>query len=237
MTLRTRLLPGLLLPLLLLVAAAVAPTPAAAAPVPRGEALARALEARRLSKVSFEATPLPDVVRWLRLATGWNIVVKQGALAKAGIDPADVVTTLTLEDVSVAQVLSLVLEPHGLGVVVRDNVIFVTTRQDALGRPVTHLYAISHLTWTKIDFIAPDIDLRPSDFVPADDFEPERVDENDPLTSGDAVAELVRELVRPGDWDSEGWSIRATDRYLVVRAPRSVHAEILRALRMIESLK
>jgi hypothetical protein len=222
---------------LLLLPAFVFAGPAEAAPGARGAGLARALEARRINQVTFDAAPLPDVVRWLRVATGYNIVIRQAALLKAGIDPADVTTTLTLADVSAATVLRLVLEPHGLGFVVKDNLILITTRQDALGRPVTGLYAISHLTWTKTDFFAPDINLRPSDFVPAEEYEPERIDESDPLTTGDAVAELVRELVRPGDWDSEGWSIRATDRYLVIRAPREVHARIPGILARIAAMK
>ena len=41
----------------------------------------------------------------------------------------------------------------------------------------------------------------------------------------------------PGEWDNDGWAIRATDRYLVIRAPASVQAQVDRALAQIASLK
>ncbi|MHC5011621.1 MAG: hypothetical protein ACYTG6_11850 [Planctomycetota bacterium] len=210
---------------------------ALAGPNARDAALLRSLETRRLSKVEFQDHSLQDVVKWLRIATGHNILVKQVPIAKAGIDVDDIRFTIQLQDVTAGQVLRLLLEPEGLAVQVKGNIVFVTTRQDALGRPITRLYGISHITYVKTDFIAPEINLRPSDFTPAEEYVPEEIVEDDPLTSGDAVADLVRELVSPEDWDNDGWSIRATDRYLVIRAPASVHAQVLRALDIIASLK
>ena len=211
--------------------------PAAAGQAERAAALVNKLKTQRLENVKFEEASLKDVIAWLRIATGANFAIKHKALAKAGIDSADIQATLTLERVSPATILHLVLEPHDLAVQVKGNVVYVTTRADAMGRPVTRIYAISHITWTKVDFIAPDINLNPSGFTPVDDYEPERIVEDDPLNSGDAVAELLRDLVEPGEWDNDGWAIRATDRYLVIRAPRSVQAKINRALAIIASLK
>ena len=195
------------------------------------------IQKRRIRNATFEEATLQDFVKWLRLATGHNVVIRRLALAKAGIDLEDIRITMTLEDVTVAHLLKLALEPYDLAPLVKGNVLYVTTRADALGRPVTRLYAISHITWTKTDFIAPEINLRPSDYSPADDYEPERIVEDDPLNSGDAVADLLQEIVAPGEWDNEGWGIRATDRYLVVKAPRAIQAQVDRALRIIASLK
>lgn len=216
---------------------APASSKAPVAPKARQATLLRKLETRRLKNVRFEEVTLPDLVRWLRTATGQNFVIKHRALAKADIDPEDIRITLTLDDVTVATLLKLALEPYDLAAQVKGNVVYVTSRVDALGKPVTHLYWIAHITWTKVDFIAPEINLRPSDYAPADEYEPERIVEDDPLSSGDAVAELLQELVAPGEWDNEGWSVRATDRYLVVRAPKAIHAKVDRALGMIASLK
>ena len=232
-----RLLPIALLLLLASGILGASAAPAVAGPGGRAAALARKLKTQRLENVRFEDASLDDVLRWLRIATGANFVVKRTALAKAGSEPADVRATLILERVTPATPLHLVLEPHDLAATVKGNVVYVTTRADALGRPVTRIYAISHITWTKVDFIAPDINLRPSNWTPIDEYEPERVVEDDPLNSGDAVAELLQDLVAPGEWDNDGWSIRATDRYLVVRAPKSVHAKVNGALAQIASLK
>lgn len=216
---------------------ALSVAPAAAGPAQRAAALANKLKTQRLENVQFKETSLKGVLAWLRIATGANFAIKHKALAKAGIDPADILATLTLERVSPATILHLVLEPHDLAAQVKGNVVYITTRADAMGRSVTRIYAISHITWTKTDFFAPEINLNPSGFTPIEDYEPERIVEDDPLNSGDAVAELLQEIVEPGEWDNDGWSVRATDRYLVVRAPRSVHAKVDRALGVIASLK
>jgi hypothetical protein len=230
-----------LLPLALLVALVMAWPAAVEARAGESErrqaALGHELRTRRLSHVAFEGLELRQVLQWLRVATGFNLVIKPVPLAQADIDVDEIVIDLELDDVTIAQVLDLVLEPHGLAWQVKGNVVYVTTYADALGRPVTRLFAISHITYTKTDFIAPDINLHPSDFTPVEEHEPERPVEDDPLTSGDAVAELVQELVFPGQWDEQGWTIRATDRYLVVRAPLVVQREVEKALALIASIK
>jgi hypothetical protein len=230
-----RLVPAVLLAALAAFACGTAP--AEAGPRARDAQLLHLLKSRRLGQVTFQEATLEEVVRWMRIATGQNVVIRHAPIAKAGIDLDAVRITLTLEDVTPWQVLRLVLEPHGLAATVDGNVLWITSHKDSLGRPVTRLYAISHITYQKRDFIAPDINLRPSDFVPAEEYEPEVIDERDPLTSGDAVADLLRDLVRPGEWDEEGWLLRATDRYLVVRCPASVHVEVERALVTIAALK
>jgi hypothetical protein len=203
----------------------------------RAAALAARLRAQRLQSATFDAIGLPELLKWLRVATGRNFVLDRAALARADIEPDEVTFTAQLEDVSVATLLRLALEPRGLAAVVRGNVVVVTTHAASLGKPVTRMYGIQHITWTKVDFIAPDINLRPSDYTPLEEYEPERVVEDDPLATGDAVAELLQELVARGEWDNEGWRISATDRYLVIRAPRTVHARIPAALAVIAGMK
>lgn len=203
----------------------------------RDAALVKKLRTQRIQEARFDAVPLPDFLEWLRAATGHNFVFDRKALKKEGVDVKAITFTADLEDVTVATLLGLALEPHELAALVRGNVVRVTTRAASLGKPITRIYGISHITWTKVDFIGPDMNLRPSDFTPIVEYEPERVVEDDPLDTGDAVAELLQQLVMPREWDTDGWSLRATDRYLVVRAPPVVHARIPAALARIASLK
>jgi hypothetical protein len=207
-----------------------------ASSIPRGAALVEALKTKRLKRVEFKELALKDLVTWMRTATGWNFVVNHSALTKADIDASALSFTADFEDLAVGTLLDVLLEPVGMALRVHDNIVFLTSKADALGRPITRLYGISHITWTKIDFIAPDMQLLPSN-APVEDYEPEVVDESDPLASGDAVVELVKDLVAAGQWETDGWSIRATNQYMVVRAPASVHALIPRALDTIASLK
>jgi hypothetical protein len=218
-------------PLLPLAASA----PAVAGDAERAAVLAKALETRRLKNVKFEGTKLEDVLKFLRVATGFNFVVKRDVLAKAGVDVEQVKANLVLDDVSVATVLSLVLEPHGLATKVEGNVVFVTTKADALGKPVTVLHPISHITWQKTNFHGRKIDLHPSDYTPEEEPE-ETLVEDDPLTDPAYVVELVKTIV-DAPWDTEGWSIAATKTILTCRAPRAVQVRVMRALVLIASMK
>ena len=203
---------------------------------PRGPALVAALKTKRLKRVEFKELSLKDLTNWLRIATGWNVLPNHAALAKAGIDATALSFTADFEYLSVATLLDVLLEPLEMAVRVHENLIFLTTKADAQGRLITRVYGISHITWQKIDFIAPQVHLNPSGAI-ADEYEPEVVDESDPLANGEAVAELLKDIVAPGEWDSEGWSMRATNTYVVIRAPVAVHAKIPGALDTISSLK
>ena len=233
-----RRLPLLLTLIAVLGLAAVASPLAFGGPSAKDRGLLLALKSQRLASVQFEEAGLKDVVTWLRVATGKNILIRQHALAKAGVEWQDLTFTVELTNVSVLTFLSdVVARPHDMAVKVKGNIVFLTSKADAHGRPVTRMYAISHITWTKTDFIAPPINLNPSGFT-EEEYEPEVVVEDDPLNSGDAVAELVKEIVLPAAWaENDEWNIRASDRYLVIRAPAAVHARIPRALAIIASMK
>jgi hypothetical protein len=224
----------LLLPVALLVA--VAAPPAAGSPA-KDAALLKAIKAQRLSRVEFKENDLQSVLKWLRVATGRNFHLKIGALAKAGIDWESIRYTVSFDDVTVAALLEVLLDPHEMAWVVKDNIVFVTSKADSYGKPFTRMYAIAHITWQKIDFIAPEINLNPSGFV-GEDYEPEVLVENDPLATGDAVAEVLKEIVLPEAWSAnDDWTIRATDTYLVIRAPKSVHDLVPGALDKIAAMK
>jgi hypothetical protein len=215
-------------------AASALPCAASAAPT-RAEEIAAALRTRRIASVVLEDTSLDDLAKFLRTATGFDFHVRRDVIGKAGIDLDGIRFRATLEDVVVADLLKLLLPPQGLGAVVRGSVVQLTTRADALGKPVTRLYDVTHLTWKLTDFAAPSLDLRPSGFEAVDEVEPEVVRE-DPLAEPENVLELVKQLVDV-DWTTEGWSIAVTARMLVVRAPASVQAKVARALAQVAAFK
>lgn len=204
----------------------------------KARALTLQLKKQRLSKVQFKETSLKDVVKWLRIATSKNIVIKRAPLAKAGVEWEDITYTVSLEKVSVWTFMEEVIaKPHDMALKVSGNILFLTSKADSYGKPITRMYAISHITWTKVDFIGPNINLKPSGFT-EDEYEPEVIVEDDPLNSGDAVAELLREILVPKLWEAnDGWNIRATNRYLVIRAPKAVHAYVPRTLSKIAAMK
>ncbi len=226
--------------LVLLLVAALLPLSFAAAPAvadeaARAAALAQAVKTRKVKNVKFENASLDDLLKWLKVATSFNYVVKRDVLQKANVEIDSVKATLVLDDVTIATILDLVLEPHGLVWACEGNIVFVTTKADALGKPVFAIYPISHITWQKVDFHGPRIDLTPSDYKPEED--PEEVPvEDDPLTNPDYVVELVKQMVDE-PWDTEGWSLKATKTILTCRAPRPVQAEVAKAISVIAALK
>jgi hypothetical protein len=217
--------------------AAAAPTTTAAVSIPRGAALQEALKTRRVKNVKWTEMSLKDMVTWLRVATGWNFIVNHAELGKANIDVSTLAFDIELADVSIATLLEVTLQPHGMAVRIQDNLVWITSKADSLGKLMTRVYGISHITWQKIDFAAPDINLLPSGYTPPDEYVPETLVEDDPLLTGDAVADLVKEIVAPGEWETEGWAIKATKTYLSIRAPAAVHAKIPRAIAVVASLK
>jgi len=214
-------------------AGTVSAPPAAAGPAERAAALAQSLRTKRISSLSLEKASLDDLVRYLRVATGFNFHVRREVITKAGIDLDGLSFTLALEDVTVASLLELVLPPNGLAAVVRGNIVHVTTKADALGPPIARLYPITHLTWRLTDFIAPSLDLHPSGWTGSEE-ETEVVREDG--LDAEGIAALVREQVTV-DWAQEGWGITANARFLVVRAPRSVHDQVAAALARIEAFR
>lgn len=204
----------------------------------KGAALMAKLKQLRLKNVDFKEQPLTGVVKWLRVATGLNFHIKRAVLAKAGIELEDIVVTAKLADVKVSTFLGIVLEEHELGVKVKGNVVYITTKKDTYGKPISKMYTISHITWTKMDFIGPEIDLRPSGASFDDEYEPERIVEDDPLDNGDAVIELIKEITGSSLWDeNDDWSLSGTDKYIVVKAPKSMQTKVNKALVAIASMK
>jgi hypothetical protein len=219
-----------------LVVAAVAGAPSASADARKDAALEAAVRVKRIPQVRFADTSLAEAAKWLQVATGWNVVVRTAVIEKAGIDLSAVRYKLELADVTVAGLLRVMLEPHGLVWKVEGNIVHVTTKADAQGKPVMVLYPISHLTWTKMNFRGPDIDLHPSGFTVSDDAAEEEEDETDPFRDPQHVADLVKEMV-DATWTEEGWSLTATKQWLMVKAPRSVQRQVARALAQMAALK
>ena len=97
-----RLLAGLALTALSLGGVAT-PVHAGDVPTARDHAIVQAMKTKRVGKVDFKEKSLKDFATWLRVVTGWNVLVSQTALAKASIDPAAVTFSVELDNVTVAR--------------------------------------------------------------------------------------------------------------------------------------
>src|SRR4051812_40262593 len=88
----------------------------AQAPATKTPTAAEDILAKPMPEVNFNATPLGNVIDFLRDVTGANIAVEWKVLEKAGVKKATPVT-VRVKDVTVAKALELVLSEAGGGTV------------------------------------------------------------------------------------------------------------------------
>ena len=221
--------------------AAVAALPAAAGPkdktskAPKAKAstnasnarsVANVLETRRLS-VKLEKATLKQFVDYVRAATGLNIVVNKARIDKDGGDVESIEITLDVKDVKVSDALKLALQPHDLGMTVKGNVLLITSKKDARGKPVLKIYSVAHLLVQIRDFPAPDVNIYPSNYEPPEPPEPEV---QQTYESSEELAELIRQFTGRETWEDEGVNLTVFRKHLFIRTYPKVHTEIARFL-------
>jgi len=214
-------------------AVAARPAVSGAARAEQPRSIANLLATRRLT-VDFEDLTLEKVVAYLRTATGMNIVLDKARLEKEGLDPEGLTVTIQLRDVTVREFFGLALEPLGLAFKIQGNVLLLTTRKAARGKPVLRLYDVSELVMVVRDFPGPDINIHPSNYEPPDTPEPEMVQA---VESTEELADMIRRFCGEDTWDEEGVSIYPFRRHLFIRTYPEVHEEIARFLAAVGGLR
>jgi hypothetical protein len=197
------------------------------------KALLNTLQTRRIS-VKFEKATLDQFVRYVRLAAGINIVVRKDRIERDGGDPDAIEITLKVNDVRLIDVLRLGLETQDLGLAVRGNVLLITSKRDARGKPVLVVYDVADILIPIRDFPGPDINVYPSSYEPPEPPEPEV---SRSVESADELAELVRQFTGRDTWDDEGVSVQVFRRHLFIRQYPAVHREISRFLVAVRGLR
>ncbi len=119
----------------------------AAAPTPPPAALGEEKIRQALTMpatIEFIETPLADVVAFLKDAYNIPIEVEAAALDEVGLSP-DVPVTRNLHEVSLRTALRVILRDLGLTYLVDDEVLLITTQEEAAQRPVTRVYPVTPL--------------------------------------------------------------------------------------------
>ena len=116
-----------------------------------------------LPNTVMHAVPMRDAVQYLRNMTGANIFVNWNALQGAGI--ANITPmTLHLRNVSMRKILSVMLQEASPGAALVDyvsqNVLTITTRQEANTHLITKVYPVGDLVMTVPNFTAPTFNLQ-----------------------------------------------------------------------------
>ncbi|HEX5138979.1 MAG TPA: hypothetical protein VFY93_18565 [Planctomycetota bacterium] len=210
-------------------APAKAAAPAAADPggrAEKAEAIVNLLQSRRLT-VKFEKATLDEFVGHLRAATGINIFVHKTRMAKDGVDPEGIRIDLEVKNVSAGDLLKLAFAGMDVGFRIEGNILFVTSKKDARGKPVLRIYSVAHLLVPIRDFPGRDMNVYPSNYEPPEPPEPEVVQTYE---SSEQLAELVREFTGQGTWEDEGVRITVFRNHLFIRTYPAVHVQIQRFL-------
>jgi len=114
-----------------------------------------------------------------------------------------------------------------LGLKIQGNVLIITSRKDALGKPVLRVYSVAHLLVPLRDFPGQEMNLYPSGYERPEPPEPEVVQT---WESSEELAELIREFTGKDTWEDEGVRISVFRHHLFIRTYPGVHAEIARFL-------
>jgi hypothetical protein len=191
------------------------------------------LSARTVS-VNFKDKDLSEIVRFLTEYTGVNIIVSPILTAQA--DDFDLSVTLRLNEVSVRQLLSIILDLKGLAAVHRHGVIMITTPRDARGKPFLRIYPIGDLTFKVRDFPGPNLMLRPAGSEGLEDMFG-GVEEGKERAFADAefIQDLILENTGKDTWEDDGVRVNVTERYIFVRTYGNVHREITRLLMLLRA--
>jgi hypothetical protein len=206
---------------------AAKPKPKKAVPSVSGPAaIVNMLRTRRVS-VKMEKATLAQFVDYLRAASGINIVVNKARIEKDGGDVEGIEIDLDLENVTLANAIKVALGGLDLGFKIKGNVLLITSKKDARGKPVLRIYSVAHLLVPIRDFPAPDMNIYPSNYEPPEPPEPEV---QQTYESSEELAELIRTFTGQETWEDEGVRITVFRRHLFIRTYPAVHAEIARLL-------
>jgi type II secretory pathway component GspD/PulD (secretin) len=167
--------------------------------------------------------PFEEVIKQIRTTTGINIVIDPDVKAEKGQEPI----TVTLRDYKLGGALKILLGNLKLDFVLKDDVLYITTAEKAMGKAMPRVYDVRDLTVSLPHFKAPNLNLRPGGAGEAavkaiwgEDLE--RTQDTD-LSR---LVDLIRENVGPGTWEVEGHSIQPSAGQIVVSTTTEIHAKI-----------
>jgi hypothetical protein len=172
------------------------------------EAVERALD--KNVDFAFKATPLTDVVAWIREQSGVSVVFDRRALEDAGIAVDDVTVTLTLHKVSLRASLRIMLRRLDLSYYIQHGGLLISEPSRAAHTLDTALFPVADL-----------IDGFDSSGRRVKDYE--------------TVIELITACVAPSTWDAVGGSgsLKEFDGILTITQSREMLAEVERFLRAL----
>jgi len=157
-------------------------------------------------EVSFDfiATPLEDVVAFLRNLKDVNIVIDRKAIQAHQGD-----VTLRLDNVKMKDALGWILRLLDLSYTLENNAVYISTKESISQsrKTVTRFYDVTDLTIEIRDF-KPNLQaISNSDVLDGDSFEDIFAEEDeggaeDEGFTGDSLVEFIMSVIAPGTWET-----------------------------------
>ena len=182
----------------------------------------RDLLLRKLKKVrvtlSFHEASAEDVAQYLTTAAGKGIafIVSSKSMKSSELPKL----TLTLKKISLTNAMAVISTQTEIRYVYRAGVVFIKPKDEVKEFSYLQLYDVRAATMKMPVFVAPKLGLN----LGEDGGNFEEPEESDTTTSGfdaDKLIDLIRTMVLPESWDSEGASIAQMNGVLMVRQTES----------------
>ena len=158
------------------------------------------------TEICFLEAPLNEVLEYLKVRHQIEVQIDHKAFEDVGIG-ADTPVTIDLKGISLRSALNLMLKRLSLTWIIEDEVLMITTPEEAEQQLLTKLYEVADLVTCR--------------------------DEHDVLWEDyDTLIDVIASTIKPTSWDMEGGpgSIKGatlgTAKVLVVSETREVHEQI-----------
>jgi TolA-binding protein len=166
--------------------------------------------------MEFTDESFANIIEYLKDYHKIQIQFDQKALEEVGFT-TDKQVTINLKDVSLRSALKLLLRAEGLTYMIRDDVLLITTPDEAANKLTTMLYPVA-------DLVVP----------PGEAPNPENAD-------FDSLIDLVTSTIQPTTWDAVGGpgciAPFQNNLTLVVSQTEEVHEELAKVLTTLRSIK
>jgi type II secretory pathway component GspD/PulD (secretin) len=176
--------------------------------------------------LDFQNAPLDQIVDYLREISGMNIFVDQKVRDK------QLTVSIKVNEISLRSIFSLMLKPHGCGILFKDGVLQVMTLPDIDDKTMKmEIYDCRDILYPIQQFPGIDLDLSTISGVvatPADD-----------VTGGEMpIEEMVRAHTGGRSWEENSKaSIKMQNGLLVIKNTPEVHKQVRRLLDLLRANK
>ena len=176
--------------------------------------------------LDFQNTPIDQVVDYLREISGMNIFVDSKVRDKT------IVVSLKVTEITLKSIFSLMLKPHGCGVLFKDGVLQVMFDQDIADKTMKmEIYDCRDILYPIQQFPGVDLDLAQGAGV--------LVQPPDEAPGGEMpIEEMVRAHTGGRSWEENAKaSIKMQNGLLVIKNTPEVHKQVRRLLDLLRANK